>query len=62
MEVIEVLTGRIFTLHAVKHHIIVGPLHAGYAYRYHIAAYTVGQGPFTDYFIVYSQELGMSLQ
>lgn len=58
VEVVEILTGRMWTLHAVEHHIIVGPLRAGYAYRCHVAAFTVGQGPFTNYFIVYSQELG----
>ena len=61
VEVIEVSTGAIWTIHAVNEHIIVGPLHAGYAYRCHIAAFTIGQGPFTSYFIVHSQELGMSI-
>ena len=59
VEVVEVLTGRMWTLHAVEEHIIVGPLNAGYAYTCHIAAFTIGQGPFTNYFIVHSQELGM---
>ena len=31
VEIFEVLTGRMFTLHAVEQHIIVGPLHPGYA-------------------------------
>jgi hypothetical protein len=58
VEVFEVFTGRRFTLHAVELHIIAGPLNAGYAYRCRVSAFTVGQGPFTNYFIVYSQELG----
>ena len=58
VEIFEVLTGRMFTLHAVEQHIIVGPLHPGYAYRCHVSAFTIGQGPFSNFFIVYSQELG----
>ena len=47
--------------HAVEDHIFVGPVRPGYAYRCRVAAFTVGQGPFTDYFIVTSQELGISV-
>ena len=44
--------------HAVEDHIFA-PARPGYAYRCRVAAFTVDQGPFTDYFIVTSQELGI---
>ena len=61
VEAIEIITNRFLTYHAVEDHIFVGPVRPGYAYRCRVAAFTVGQGPFTNYFIVTSQELGMSM-
>ena len=59
VEAMELVTGRNLTFHAVEDHIFVGPVSPGYVYRCRIAAFTVGQGPFTDYFLVMSQELGI---
>ena len=61
VEAIEIITNRFLTYHAVENHIFVGPVRPGYPYRCRVAAFTVGQGPFTDYFIVTSQELGISI-
>ena len=61
VEAIEIVTNRFLTYHAVEDHIFV-PVSPGYAYRCRIAAFTIGQGPFTDYFIVTAQELGMMYQ
>ena len=58
VELTEIVTGQLMIFHAVEDHIIV-PVRTGYAYRCRVAAHTVDQGPFTDYFIVRSQELGM---
>lgn len=59
VEATEIITGQFMTYHAVEDHIFA-PASPGYAYRCRVAAFTVGQGPFTDYFIVTSQELGIS--
>ena len=58
VEVTEIITGVFMTFHAIEDHIFVGPVRPGYAYQCRVAAFTIGQGPFTDYFIVTSQELG----
>ena len=60
VETTELVTGIFQNFHAVEDHIFVGPVRPGYAYSCRVAAFTIGQGPFTDYFIVISQELGMS--
>lgn len=60
VEVTEIATGQLSIFHAVEDHIIV-PVRTGYAYQCRVAAHTVDQGPFTDYFIVRSLELGMML-
>ena len=59
VEVTEIVTGQFSVFHAVEDFINVGPVRPGYAYQCRVAAFTIGQGPFTDYFIVTSQELGM---
>ena len=61
VEVEEVYTGRMWTFHAVDVHINVGSLHAYYVYKCRIAAFTIGQGPFTNYYNVYSGEKGLLL-
>ena len=55
----ELATGIFEDFHAVEEHIFIGPVRPGFAYLCRVAAFTVGQGPFTDYFVVTSQELGM---
>ena len=58
VEVEEVHTGQMWIFHAVETHINVGPLHPYYVYRCRVAAFTVGLGPFSGYFDVYSGESG----
>ena len=60
VEATELISGQFMTYHAVEDHIFT-PARPGYAYRCRVAAFTVDQGPFTDYFIVTSQELGISV-
>ena len=59
VEVEEVYTGRMWTFHAVDVHINIGSLHAYYVYKCRVAAFTVEQGPFTDYYDIYSGEKGI---
>ena len=61
VEATELISGQFMTYHAVEDHIFA-PARPGYAYRCRVAAFTVGQGPFTDYFIVTSQELGIPVK
>lgn len=53
------VTGEFRTFHAVENHIFVAPVHPGYDYQCRVAAFTISEGPFTDYFVVTPQELGM---
>ena len=56
VEVTEVLTNTSWTFHAVTTHINIGPLHPYYTYRCRVAAFTIGVGPFTTFFLVNSGE------
>ena len=58
VEVTEVITGRMFTFHAVDTFINIGPLHAGHLYSCRVAAFTIALGPFTSRFTVRSVETG----
>ena len=58
MEVTEVITGRMFTFHAVNTFINIGPLRAGNLYSCRVAAFTIALGPFTARFTVRSVETG----
>lgn len=58
VEVEEVYTEREWTFHAVDDFINIGSLIAYNPYRCKIAAYTIELGPYTDYFVVYSGEVG----
>ena len=58
VEVTEVITGRMFTFHAVDTFINIGPLRAGNLYSCRVAAFTIALGPFTARFTVRSVETG----
>ena len=59
IEVTEILTGQVATNHTINDHIRV-PARPGKDYNCRVAAFTVGLGPFTDYFTVTSQESGIN--
>ena len=61
IEVTENTTGQVTTYNATDDHIIIGPVLPGNAYHCRVAAFTTGLGPFTDYFIVTSQEYGINM-
>ena len=56
IRVLEVYTGRVFSLLSEKESIRVGPLHPYYIYTCQIAAYTVGLGPFSPPFTIQAGE------
>lgn len=59
IRVLEVYTGRVFSLFSREESILVGPLHPFYIYTCQIAAYTVGLGPFSPPFSVQAGESGL---
>ena len=60
IEVTENITGQVTTYNVTDDHIIIGPVLPGNAYCCRVAAFTIGLGLFTDYFIVTSQEIGIN--
>lgn len=56
IKVLEVYTGRVFSLISEDESILLGPLHPYYIYTCQIAAYTVGLGPFGSPFSVQAGE------
>ena len=58
VRVMEVYTGRVFTLRTEEATIQVGPLHPYYVYECQVAAFTVGLGPFGQPFMVQAGETG----
>ena len=58
IRVLEVYTGRGFSLISSEESIQVGPLHPYYVYSCQIAAYTVGLGPYGSPFSIQAGETG----
>ena len=56
VDVTEVITNTTLTFHAVRTSINVGPLHPYYRYRCQVTGFTVGVGPYTSFFYVYTGE------
>ena len=59
VEVTEVVTNNTWTFHALQTQVNVGPLHPYYMYRCRVTASTIGPGPYTPFFYVYSGEASM---
>ena len=59
IEVTEIITGQVIISNATEEHILVH-VRPGIEYHCRVAAFTIGLGPFTHYFIVTSQESGIN--